>query len=81
MVIDVVYLDFIKAFGTVPHQRLVCKFAFYGIIGNVHCWIEDFSSHRFQRVRVGKDWSTMADILSGIPQGSVLGPILFTTFY
>ena len=43
-------------------------------------WIEDFLSDRSQRVRVGKGWSTKADILSGIPQGSVLGPLLCINF-
>ena len=43
-------------------------------------WIEDFLSNRSQRVRVGKDWSTKANVLSGILQGSVPGPILFTIF-
>ena len=43
-------------------------------------WIEDFLSNRSQRVRVGKDWSTKADVLSGITQGSVLRQILFTIF-
>ena len=77
--VDVVYLDFKKAFDTVLHQWLT-KLASYGILSNVYNWIEDFLSHRSQRVRVGKGWSTKADVLSGIPQGNVLGPILFTTF-
>ena len=77
--VDVVYLDFKKAFDTVLHQWLT-KLASYGILSNVYNWIEDFLSNRSQRVRVGKGWSTKADVLSGIPQGNVLGPILFTTF-
>ena len=57
----------------------MCKLDSYGTVSNVYNWIEDLLSNRSQRVRVGKDWSTKADVLSGIQQGSVLGLILFTT--
>ena len=67
-------------FDTDPYQRLMYKLASYGIISNVYNWIEDFLSNRNQRVRIGKNWSTKADVLSGITQGSVLRPILFTIF-
>ena len=60
----VVYLDFKKAFDTVPHQRLMCKLASYGIVSNVYNWSEDFLSNRSQG---GKDWLTNADVLNGIP--------------
>ena len=56
------------------------KLASYGIIGNVYNWTEGVLSNRSQRVWVGKDWSIKAYVLSGISQGSVLGPTLFTIF-
>lgn len=78
--VDVVYLDFKKAFDIVPHQRLLRKLEAYGITGKLLLWIRDFLSGRKQRVVANGSLSNWADILSGIPQGSVLGPILFVVF-
>ena len=78
--IDVIYFDFRKAFDQLPHQRLLSKLASCGIAGNIIKWIADFLSNRCQKVRVGNCYSSKADVLSGIPQGSILGPILFTMF-
>ena len=77
---DVIYLDFRKAFDTVPHGRLLEKLKGYGIVGNVIKWIKAFLSGRSQKVKINDSLSTQADVLSGIPQGSLLGPILFTIF-
>mgnify|MGYP003507204238 CR=1 FL=1 len=71
---------FRKAFDTVPHERLVLKLEAYGITGRISGWVKSFLSDRSQRVRVNDDFSGNTAVKSGIPQGSILGPILFTIF-
>jgi hypothetical protein len=75
--VDVAVLDFSKAFDTVPHRRLLGKLSHYGIKGEILHWIEAFLTGREQRVVVDGHRSTPAEVLSGVPQGTVLGPLLF----
>ena len=79
-VVDAIYLDFSKAFDTVPHLRLMSKLESYGITGKVKQWVESFLTGRSQTVMVNNDESLPAPVISGIPQGSVLGPLLFVIY-
>ena len=70
--VDVVYLDFQKAFDKVPHQRLLLKLKAHAICNDVINWIEKWLTHRRQRVIVDGEISNWKSVLSGVPQGSVL---------
>jgi len=78
--VDVLYLDYRKAFDSVPHKRLLYKLSTLGFHRKLLAWIESFLSDRVMRVGVRGSFSTWFTMLSGVPQGSVLGPILFLLF-
>jgi hypothetical protein len=77
---DIILLDFSKAFDKIPHQRLLHKIHHYGITGTTYAWLMDFLKGRDQRVVLGGCTSKTAPVSSGVPQGSILVPLLFMLF-
>ena len=77
---DVVFMDFKKAFDSVSHDGFLQKLYAAGIIGKLWFWLQSYLKHCFQCVRIGASNLTLCRMLSGVPQGNVLGPLLFVIF-
>ena len=78
--VDIAVLDFSQAFDTVPHNQLLTKLKHYGIAGNTLPWIRAFLTNRTQRVLIEGHGSRLVRVQSGVPQGTVSGPLLCSAF-
>ena len=80
LITHAVFLDFAKAFDSVPHERLLLKLDHMGVRGELFRWMKAFLSNRQQRVLCNGCPSTWSRVVSGVPQGSILGPLLFLIY-
>ena len=78
--IDVIYMDLAKAFDSVPHSMILSKLSKYGIGGNIFKWLTSYLSNRHQHVIISGKALKWRKVNSGVPLGSILGPLLFLLY-
>ena len=78
--VDIIYLDFKKAFNSVSHSKLLSKLWYLGIRGNLWNWFRAYLGSGRQCACINESLSSMVPVLSGVPQGNILGPLLFAVF-
>jgi len=78
--VDVIYIDFSKAFDSIVYSKLLFKLSSLGISGKLLAWLAAFLHNRSQCVAIENIFSSISSVISGVPQGSVLGPVLFLVF-
>ena len=78
--VGAVFFDLSKAFDTVPHSGILQALSRVGVAGSLHAWFADYLSDRTQRVVLNGLSSQVSKVLSGVPQGSILGPLLFSIY-
>ena len=75
-----IFLDLSKAFDTIDHNILLYKMNYYGFRGIVYHWFKSYLSNRKQYINIGPNKSDQQNIICGVPQGSILGPLLFILY-
>jgi len=78
--VTIAYIDFTQAFDSVSHEKLFARLYMYGICGNVLQWLQNFFKDRTHQTRVGECLSDVCNLLSGVVQGSGIGPIMFIVY-
>ena len=80
MEVGAVFMDLSKALDTLNHRRLLAKLKAYGLQPTALKQMENYLTGRFQRTKVNNSYSSWSEIIAGVPQGSLLGPLLFKNF-